>query len=134
MAEFSGSFSLDGAECLAADAVQAATPVLDAIEMLVAKSLLIAETQEGAETRYRLLEIIKQYAAEKLAESGLADAVRARHFGYFVGLAETGAKALAGPMALEWLDRLDAEHDNLRAALDGVSTDGQNYARLAAAL
>jgi predicted ATPase len=134
LAVFAGSFSLEGAESVAVDGVRAGTQPLDVIEMLVAKSLLIAETQQGAGTRYRLLETIKQYAAEKLAESGLADTVRARHFSYFVGLAETGAKALAGPMALEWLDRLDAEHDNLRAALDGSSTDALNYARLAGAL
>ena len=134
LAVFCGSFSLEGAECVAADSGLARAQVLDAVELLVAKSLLIAETQDGAETRYRLLETIKQYAGEKLAESGLADGVRARHVIYFMGLAETGAKALAGPMALEWLDRLDADHDNLRIALDASGADAPSYARLAGAL
>jgi predicted ATPase/DNA-binding winged helix-turn-helix (wHTH) protein/class 3 adenylate cyclase len=135
LAVFSGSFTLDAAESVAAGAAEAATPVLDAIELLVAKSLLIAETHDGAQTRYRLLETIKQYAVEKLADSGLTDAARTRHFTCFSALAEAGAKALDGPLALEWLDRLDAEHDNLRAALDWAGdTDALAHARLAAAL
>src|SRR6185436_9703893 len=125
----------EGAEQVAADGTESASGVLDAVDHLVAKSLLIAETHDGAETRYRLLETIKQYANEKLIESGLADAARRRHFRYFAGLAETGAAALAGPRALEWLDRLEAEHDNLRAALDwSGNTDPADCARLSAAL
>jgi predicted ATPase len=135
LAAFAGSFSLEGAERVAADGPERANGVLDAIDHLVAKSLLIAEAQDGAETRYRLLETIKQYASEKLIESGLTDGVRRRHFAYFARLAETGAKALAGPTALEWLDRLEAEHDNLRAALDwSGNADPAAYTQLSAAL
>jgi predicted ATPase/DNA-binding winged helix-turn-helix (wHTH) protein len=125
---FSGSFSLEGADSVCG------THVLDAVEMLVAKSLLIAETQDGAETRYRLLEIIKQYAGEKLGESGRDAAAQARHFNYFAGLAEAGANAFAGPTALEWLDRLEAEQDNLRTALDRCVDDAPRYAHLAGAM
>ena len=128
LAVFSGNFSMNAAESVCAG------PVLDAVEMLVAKSLLIAETQEGVATRYRLLEIIKQYANEKLAESRLAAAARARHYTYFAGLAESGSRALPGPAALEWLDRLDAEQDNLRTALDRCGDDARRYARLAGAM
>ena len=70
LAVFAGSFSLEGAERVAADGPESAHGVLDAIDHLVAKSLLIAEARDGAETRYRLLETIKQYASEKLIESG----------------------------------------------------------------
>ncbi|WP_141508290.1 winged helix-turn-helix domain-containing protein [Ramlibacter sp. WS9] len=131
---FAGDFSLEAAENVAAHEAPAPAPVFDFIDQLVAKSLLIAQTQEGTETRYRLLETIKQYAGEKLTESGLTDAAQARHFSYFMGLAEAGANALIGPQALEWLDRLDAEHDNLRAALDRSAGDARRYAQLAGAL
>ena len=135
LAVFAGSFSLEAAERVCAQDAPDGTGVLDAIELLVAKSLLIAEQQEGSDTRYRLLETIRQYANEKLLEGGRADAARRRHFACFQGLAEAGANALAGPLALEWLDRLDAEHDNLRAALDwSGDADPPDYTRLAAAL
>ena len=130
---FAGSFSLEAAERVAADESQG-DGTLDAIELLVAKSLVIADTQDGAGTRYRLLETIRQYASEKLVASWLADTVRWRHFEYFADLAESGAKALVGPTALEWLDRLEAEHDNLRAAMDRPDTDARDYARLAGTL
>ena len=135
LAVFAGGFSLEGAESVAADGPDSASGVLDAIDHLVAKSLLIAETQDGSGTRYRLLETIRQYASEKLAEGGRAEAVRRRHFECFANLASAGAMALAGPTALEWLDRLEAEHDNLRAALDwSGNADPANYARLSGAL
>jgi len=135
LAVFAGGFSLNAAERVcAADASSDAT-VLDAVEHLVAKSLLLAEQQHETETRYRLLETIRQYAGEKLAESGQADSARRRHFAFFLNLAETAADALQGPLALEWLDRLEAEHDNLRAALDWSNDAAPiDYARLAGAL
>ena len=135
MAVFAGGFSLAAAEQVCtADALRE-TNILDVIEHLVAKSLLIAEQQHETEMRYRLLETIRQYAGEKLAESGQADSARRRHFAYFLDLAETAASALRGPLALEWLDRLEAEHDNLRAALDwSGDTAAADYARLAGAL
>jgi predicted ATPase/DNA-binding winged helix-turn-helix (wHTH) protein len=131
---FSGGFSLAAAESVAGDAA-GEIDVLDAVEHLVAKSLLIAQSQDGAETRYRLLETIRQYASEKLTASGLAPAVVERHFDYFLDLAETAEEALKGPQALEWLARLDAEHDNLRSALDGAANSNAiGYARLAGSL
>ncbi|MES2103742.1 MAG: winged helix-turn-helix domain-containing protein [Pseudomonadota bacterium] len=135
LAVFAGSFSLAAAEQVATEGIQNGAAMLDIIELLVAKSLLIAQTQDGADTRYRMLETIRQYANEKLLESGHAAAVQRRHFDFFLRLAETGASTLAGPLALEWLDRLEAEHDNFRAALDwsGDATS-PNYAQLAGTL
>src|SRR5258705_12653977 len=132
---FAGGFSLEADERVCYARASREAPVLDTIEHIVAKSLLIAEQQHETETRYRLLETIRQYASEKLVECGQADATRRRHFAYFQDLAETAASALQGPLALEWLDRLEAEHDNLRAALDWAG-DAQpcDYARLAGAL
>ncbi|CAM4065323.1 winged helix-turn-helix domain-containing protein [Roseateles saccharophilus] len=135
LAVFAGGFSLEAAERVCADGAEGDTSVFDAIGQLAAKSLLIAEMHDGSGTRYRLLETIRQYAGEKLIEGGRAETVRQRHFDHFVDLATTGASALGGPTALEWLDRLEAEHDNLRAALDwSGGTDPAGYARLAGAL
>src|SRR5207248_4999406 len=109
-------------------------PVLDAIERLVAKSLLIAE-HDGSSTRFRLLETIRQYAAEKLFDAQSADTARRRHFHYFVALMERAEPELRKANVLEWLDRLEAEHDNLRAALDWTAdADPAGHARLAGSL
>jgi predicted ATPase/class 3 adenylate cyclase len=135
LAVFAGGFSLDAAERVCADDALGEVTVFDAVEHLVAKSLLIAEQQHETETRFRLLETIRHYASEKLVECGQADATRRRHFAYFQDLAESAANALQGPLALEWLDRLEAEHDNLRAALDwSGDAEPTDYARLAGAL
>ncbi len=135
LAVFAGSFSLEAAEHVCADDAGGSRGVLNALGQLVEKSLLIAEMQDGSATRYRLLETIRQYASEKLIECGRAETARRRHFEYFEHLATAGSSALGGPMALEWLDRLEAIHDNLRAALDGsANADPAGYARLAGAL
>jgi predicted ATPase/DNA-binding winged helix-turn-helix (wHTH) protein len=132
---FAGGFSLEAAERVGADDAGGRGGVLEDLEALVAKSLVIAEMHDGIGTRYRLLETIRQYVGEKLVERGRAEAVRRRHFDHFLGFAETGADAVKGPLALEWLDRLEAEHDNLRAALDGtVDADPRGHARLAGTL
>jgi non-specific serine/threonine protein kinase len=90
--------------------------VLDLLTALVDKSLVIAEEQEGA-VRYRLLETVRQYAGEKLEEAGEDAAARDRHAAWYLALAEAAAPELYGPRVLEWLARLEREHDNLRAAL-----------------
>jgi predicted ATPase/DNA-binding winged helix-turn-helix (wHTH) protein len=132
---FAGGFTLEAAEAVAADDAGGRAGVLEILETLVAKSLVIAEMHDGIGTRYRLLETIRQYAGEKLAGRGQAEAVRRRHFDHFLGFAETGALGVRGAMALEWLDRLESEHDNLRAALEGaVEADPRGYARLAGSL
>src|SRR5262249_4721921 len=71
----------------------------------------------GVEIRYRLLETTREYGAEKLAASGEAAPVRQRHRDWYLQLAERGAPELQGPHQAFWLERLEAEHDNLRAAL-----------------
>ena len=134
LAVFSGGFTLEAAEAVCPADASRETTILDAVERLVAKSLVIAEQQQ-TETHYRLLETIRQYAGEKLGESGEADPARRRHFAFFLDLAKEAADALNGPFALEWLDRIEAEHDNARAALDwSADAAPSDYARLAAAM
>jgi predicted ATPase/class 3 adenylate cyclase/Tfp pilus assembly protein PilF len=109
--------------------------VLDLLTSLVEKSLVQYEEREG-DGRYRLLETIRQYANEKLRCSVEAEPVRQRHHDYYLQLAEEAEPHLQGPEQAAWLRRLEREHDNLRAALDGSLASGHAEAglRLAAAL
>ena len=92
--------------------------VLNLLTRLVDKSLVVADDHDGA-SRYRLLETIRQYAREQLLQAGAAEAkaVRGRHVAFFLALVEQAAPALRGGEQVVWLARLEAEHDNLRAAL-----------------
>ena len=97
----------------------AAEDVFDLLAALVDKSLLIVRhTQDGP--RYRLLEIIRAYGRERLAEAGETEEVRRRHAAYFLRLAESSQHALLGAGQLEWLRKLAAEQDNLHAAVRGA--------------
>jgi predicted ATPase/class 3 adenylate cyclase len=89
---------------------------LEGVESLVEKSLLRQEGSGGA-PRFVMLETVHEYAREKLQESGEAEEVKKHHAEYFLALAEEGESGLRGPEAATWLERLEIEHDNLRAAL-----------------
>jgi len=91
--------------------------VLDLLAGLVEKSLVLWD-ESREEARYRLLGTIRQYSAEKLRESGQELAVRTQHRNYFVQLAESAELHLRGPEQQWWLDRLEAEQENLIAALE----------------
>jgi len=90
--------------------------VLDLLTSLVDKSLVIAETGEG-QTRYRLLETVRQYARDRLVQTGDSQAVRERHRDYFLALVEEIQPKLEGPEQGQWLNVLETEHDNLRLAV-----------------
>lgn len=92
------------------------TDILDLLSHLIDKSLVLAEEQDGA-TRYRMLETIRQYAREKLFELGEGEQVRERHLEFFAKFAEEADAKLNGADQVVWLNRLESEHDNLRAAL-----------------
>jgi tetratricopeptide (TPR) repeat protein len=91
--------------------------VLDLLTALVDASLVVYEGQPDGTGRYRLLETTRQYAGEKLKENGEDAAVRERHQAFFVALAEEAEPQLVGSEQGMWLERLEQEHDNLRAAL-----------------
>ncbi|MER5782875.1 BTAD domain-containing putative transcriptional regulator [Streptomyces mobaraensis] len=106
--------------------------VLDLLTALTEKSLLVAEG-EGA-PRYRMLGTIKEYAAQRLAEAGESEAARRAHLAYFTELTETADAHLRRAEQLDWLAALDAEHDDIAAALRGALAAGEAQAamRLAA--
>jgi non-specific serine/threonine protein kinase len=112
---FAGGWPFDTAEAVCAGGGIEAGDILDLLTQLVDKSLVIAETH-GGEARYRLLETVRQYGDEKLRNAGEAAEVRRRHRDWFLALAEQAGSELRGPKRSIWLDRLETEHDNLRAA------------------
>ena len=96
---------------------------LGILSQLVDKSLLVADQRSG-ETRYSLLETIRQYAREKLNELGESDKMSERHLSYFVEWAESANSNLEGHDQPLWLDRFEIEHDNLRTALEWSNSNG----------
>jgi non-specific serine/threonine protein kinase len=132
---FAGGWTLEAAEAVGADKALSADEVLDVLAQLVNKSLVVAEREQGAETRYRLLETLRQYGREKLLEAGEDESTRQRHLAYFLHLAEVAEPELRRAGQREWLARLEAEHNNLRSALDwALETDVETGLRLAGAL
>jgi predicted ATPase/DNA-binding CsgD family transcriptional regulator len=117
LAVFAGGWTLEAAEQVCAGDGIAPEDVLDLLVQLVNKSLVAVEIQ--AETqRYRLLEMIRQYAQEKLHTiEGGEDAVRRRHLHWLMALVEQAPRLFRGPDEKYWLDRFEQELDNLRAAL-----------------
>ncbi|MEU8071859.1 BTAD domain-containing putative transcriptional regulator [Micromonospora sp. NPDC048169] len=124
LAVFSGGASPDAAERVCAGGAVAPGDVLDLLTALTEKSLLVAAAGDVA-PRYRMLGTIKEYAAQRLAEAGEADAVRRAHLAYFTELAETAEPRLRRADQLTWLARLDAEHDNITAAMRGALSAGE---------
>ena len=115
---FAGGWTLEAAEAVAHGGDVAEWQVLDLLAALVGKSLVQAEVIHGS-TRYRLLETVRHYAVERLAARGGTDLRDARvaHRDHYVSLVEAGAVRLRGPDEVRWLDRIEAEFDNIRAAL-----------------
>ena len=107
--------------------------VLDALTQLVERSLVVVEP--GPVTRYRLLETIRQYARDRLVESGETDAIRTRHLAFILDLAERAERHMRGPELIDWLQRLDADADNVRLAIEwGLESEPEAGIRLCVAL
>ena len=114
---FLGGWTLPGAEAVCSGEGIEDFEVLDLLMSLVDKSLVVTEEEDG-KTRYYLLETVRQYARDKLLDSGGSVVLRDHHLDWFLGLAEEAETELRGRDQMEWLGRLEAEHDNLRAALE----------------
>src|SRR5829696_4537276 len=113
---FAGSFALDAAEAVGSGEGIEEEKVLDLLSSLVDKSLVLVVERDD-ETRYRLLETVRQYATEKLEEAREAERIRRRHAEHYLARAEGAEAGLKGSAQTTWLRRLAADHDNLRAAL-----------------
>jgi predicted ATPase len=118
LAVFAAGFDADAAVAVAGDDLES-WDVIDAVDSLTAKSMLVADTAEEGGTRYRLLETLRHYARERLAQHGEdADHWRSRHADHYTGLARIIGEALLGPDEILWRRRLAAELDDLRAAVN----------------
>jgi tetratricopeptide (TPR) repeat protein len=115
---FTGGWTLEAAEAL-----NGGTHTLELLAQLVGKSLVVKDEHE-AETRYRMLETIRQYAHEKLVASGEYERARQRHLEYFAHLAQGLAEDDPRQEVASWQGRMVAETDNLRAALDWAARRG----------
>ena len=99
--------------------------ILEGVDSLVEKSLLRQEEGADGEPRFVMLETVHEYAREKLEESGQAEEVKRKHAEYFLALAQEANAGLRGPEAAKGLERLEVEHDNMRAALGRTLRRGE---------
>jgi len=153
LAVFAGSFLFDTAESVigsqlsvngniergdeqkTTDPEQRTIDILDGIASLVDSSLLVSKDKADDTIRFRMLEVVREYALESLEASGEAEPMLLSHATYFLSLGEEAEPHLQGAEAAKWLNRLEEEHDNLRAALRwSLKNDVKMAARLAAAI
>jgi predicted ATPase/class 3 adenylate cyclase len=117
LAVFSGGRTLEAIEAICDAEGDLPVDAFEGISSLLDKSLIRQEEGPGGEPRFVMLETIHEYAREKLQESAEAGEIKRAHAEYFLTLAEEAYPELKGANQLEWLERLEAEHDNMRAAL-----------------
>jgi predicted ATPase/Tfp pilus assembly protein PilF len=130
LAVFAGGFSADGVEAVAAG------DALDGLAALIDASLIRRERPVGDEPRFAMLETIREYALERLAERRDGHDVRHRHAVFYAGLASQAEPGLRGARQTTWLKRIDADRENIRAALSWAeeSGDAETGLRTAASL
>ena len=134
LAVFAGGWTLELAEQTCSDETIDQYEVMDMLGKLVDKSL-VAVYESVTGTRYRILETVRQYAREKLFESGEGERMRDQHLKVFVELAEQAEPEVRSHNQLFWLNRLDEELENLRAALEWAEgRDNESLLRLSSAL
>jgi len=116
---FVGGCTLEAVEavCAARNDGDEAGQVLDRVASLIDKSLLQQIEQEGQEPRFVMLETIRDYGLERLTENGEMEATRQAHAACYLALAEQAEPEFAGPRQAMWLERLEREHENLRAVM-----------------
>jgi predicted ATPase/Tfp pilus assembly protein PilF len=117
LAVFAGGWTLDAAEAICPAAGELSRRVLDGLHALLDKHLVQQQIGIDGEPRFTMLETIREYALERLTERGEAPATQLAHALYFCDMAERAEPELRGPNQVIWLDRLEAEQANLRAAL-----------------
>ena len=119
---FVGGWTVQAAEACCNARADLSMEVLDGVASLLDKSLVRQEIPADAEPRFAMLETIREYALDQLDASGEGPEIRDRHLDYYLALAEEADVGLLGPQQVAWCDRLEAEHDNIRAAFGWVLT------------
>ncbi len=134
---FAGGCTLETAESVGSIDWEFDSEVLDTVESLVEKSLLIRRVAANGEPRFRMLEVVRAFALERLRERGELDTVRRRHAEVYLDLAEAMERESVATMSNDGFERLAVDHDNLRAALGWSLAEGdapELALRLAAAM
>ena len=133
---FRGGFDVEAVEAVGGFGSISDFEVLDLLSELVDKSLLVPERDATGVQRFRMLETLRQFSLDRLIEGGEVDVASQRHADFFLALAERAELLLETAAMAEWLDRLERDHDNLRAALEWLhhAGDRQSAVRLATAL
>ena len=128
---FAASFDLEAAESVCSSGDIEPFAEADLVGSLVEKSLVVADAS-GSDMRYSLLETIRQYGADRLAELGVSegDRLRAAHAAYYLDWAEQAAPQLAGPSQVGWMMRLEESYPNLRAAVEHALLSPAGAARV----
>ncbi|MGE0544811.1 MAG: tetratricopeptide repeat protein, partial [Dehalococcoidia bacterium] len=139
LAVFAGGCTLAAIEAVAGGEPAADIPepaLLDVLDSLLDHNFVYRGQTSGKESRLRLLEMIREFALEQLTASGEIETARRRHADFFLTFAEESEPRLSSPEQATWLERLEADHDNLRAALDWAMArgDGERGLRLGGAL
>jgi predicted ATPase len=116
LAVFAGGWTLQQVQTVCSDDDMGVDEILDLLAHLVDKSLVIMQAENG-NTRYKMLETIRQFAHEKFVNAMEAEQVQKQHLQFFIQFAEEADPHLNGPEQVAWLDRLGTEHANFRAAL-----------------
>ncbi|OLE03033.1 MAG: hypothetical protein AUG82_07370 [Ktedonobacter sp. 13_1_20CM_4_53_11] len=127
---FVGSYTLEAVEALCSAFADGAGQVVDGVASLIDKSLLLQIEREGEEPRLVMLETIREYGLEVLAARGEEEITRQAHATYYLALAEEAEPEYGGPQQVVWLERLEREHDNLRAALQWSIEPGATQQRI----
>jgi predicted ATPase/serine/threonine protein kinase len=122
---FVGGCTLEGVEAVCDTKRDLDLDLLDGMESMVDKSLIQQTAQANNESRFVMLETIREYTREKLKESGEEAAIRRAHAAYYLVLAEEDDSEQSGPEGIEWVERFVLEHDNFRAALEWLTETGE---------
>ena len=119
LSAFAGGWTLEGTQSVCDG------DVLDLLQSLATKSLIVIDQRRENTIRYSFHETVRQYAREKLAESGESDLVHGRHLNYFLAMALQFERQVHGSQAVNWMRRVHDEHDNLRQAINWAGESGQ---------
>jgi predicted ATPase/DNA-binding SARP family transcriptional activator len=126
---FAGGCRIEAAEAICDPDAELESDIFEGLSSLVEKSL-VRQEEMHREPRFSLLETMREYALERLEKEGATQALRRRHAGYYLEFAEQTAPRLGDPDQKLWLDRLETDHDNLRAALAWLRDTGAHISHL----
>lgn len=120
---FVGGWTIDAAEAVAGDIEQSGCDMLEHVSALVDVSLVTRSSSQDGEPRFAMLETIREFGREQLAESGDRGEIERQHSAFFLDLAAQAHEGIDGPEQRRWLTRLASEYDNIRAVLDRATEE-----------